>query len=514
MDAVCARTTERTQLGRYAMAERAGHDASLAFVGEGKIFHFERERFTGRRHDDGSLQPWRQACFANAGITWADIAIVVGCSVYTTVWPDAHRCSRKNNWAGETIDIDQIFVGGEITHQDENSNQKVVKPLCHISHHFAHASYAFFTSPYEEVSVMTMDGGGDACVIPETGEVIVSAASTGTIRQGIGESSCTYHVKHPRDPKNSVGAGWSGLSIELTGRVNQDGTVMALGGSTTEHPLKTSIRQLQEDTNRMFVKHITGLPSLPTVLGGGCALNGIATYNLLQSGVAKKIFVPPSVNDGGLTVGEALFALHHVLGVPRCLYAPGTVAFSGWDPGVGMLSSVTADKIAELVSQGHLVGVFQGRAESGPRALGHRSILGDPTKTEMKDRINKAKGRQSYRPVAPAMTKDFAKEHFKLIDEEAYYFMTCICKAGESAKALIPAAIHEDGSARIQILVPQAGLDDVITGLVQRGRPACVLNTSFNGPGQAIVHTPDMAIQTGRKLGLHSVVIGDTMEKL
>jgi carbamoyltransferase len=289
---------------------------------------------------------------------------------------------------------------------------------------------------------------------------------------------------------------------------------MALVGAKIDHPLKVKIVELQDRTNSLFEKLVGPLPTDAVVLSGGCALNGIGSYELLRRGTKKYLHVGPSVNDGGLVVGDALFALHAVAGFPRVYYAPGTVAFSGWDAGVELMSRETAYKVAELVAAGKVVGVFQGRAESGPRALGHRSILSDPTRPEMKDRINTLKKRLPYRPVAPVMTKEFAKEHFDLIDPEAYYFMTCIAQSRESARSLIPSGLHEDGSARIQVAIPESGLEDVIAGLQDLGRPPCVLNTSFNDSGKSIVHTVDQAVEVGTKIGLDAIAVGNDLRIL
>ena len=476
--------------------------------------HFELERFTGRRHDDKSMQPYYEACLANAGITWDDVAAVIEPTA-SSAW--SQRVSPDPpGWDSGWQHLGEVHRGGVAMLAGTSGEPVGERPLDRISHHMSHACYAFYTSPYAQARVVTMDGGGDCFYGPEhPQEAWIAGASRGHFVHDFGGCIPHFRLEHPPGLENSTGGAWTTHALALTGNPNDAGTAMALGTAACDHPLKESIRETQRRTHHLFQAHARACaPFGAVVLGGGCALNGPAAYGLLQEGVAQHLWVPPAVNDGGLTVGAALFAWCALLGRPREYHRADTIAFAGWDPGVGSMSRETATQVALLIEAGGVVGVFQGRAESGPRALGHRSILATPTRPEMRARINDIKGRQPYRPVAPATTAAFALEHFDLYDDVAYAFMTCIARSRPSAQGLIPAGLHDDGSARVQIATPQSGLMDVLNALATMGCPPCVLNTSFNRRGQAMVHTPDQAREVARELELDAVVIGEEFEVL
>jgi len=511
---------------RFAIAMYEGHDSSIAIVGEGQIHHFEAERFTGRKHDEGAARRYLEACMAHVGLTWDDIVIIVEPSLagaWSQWWPNLfpYPDGKRANEHRHFWDFaDQIDTGGTAHIPNEVNEPIATKPLARISHHMSHAAYAFYTSPFPEAGVMTMDGGGDAQAWGDgswgtgDGYGFIMGATVGQFSQAFGSSQATFNVKHPKGQENSVGAAWSSLALNLTGNVNDAGTVMALGSSQYDHPMRPRIIELQKRTNGLFERLVQQQPHRAICLAGGCALNGIASYHLLANSVIDHLWVPPAVNDGGLTVGAALFGLHALAGVPRTLYAPGVTAYAGWGIGYRLMPDALAEQVARLIVGGQIVAVFQGRAESGPRALGHRSILADPTRPGMKDRLNLIKKRQPYRPVAPVITHEFAASNLHLYDPDAYYFMTCIADAKPQAYRDIPAGLHEDGSARIQIATPESGLTGIITALEKLGRPPCVLNTSFNRKGYPIVHESDNAKIVARELGLDAIVVQDELTVL
>jgi carbamoyltransferase len=275
------------------------------------------------------------------------------------------------------------------------------------------------------------------------------------------------------------------------------------------------------------------------VLTGGVALNAVGNMRLLehfdeawfsqaqQRKARLHLWVPPTPGDPGVTIGAAwLFA--HLAGAPRG--APMTHAFYCGTPpshediaaalqaddiasqSIGNISTpegrdAIADLMAFMVSQNGIVALYQGAAETGPRALGHRSILANPCDPEVRERLNeRVKHREAIRPLAPMATLEAALEYFDLLegasdaDYNAYNYMVLTARSKPSARAKIPAVIHADGTGRIQIVRAQ---DDPLTYayLKALGRHIGVeisVNTSFNVAGP-IAQTPDQAINTLRR---------------
>jgi carbamoyltransferase len=295
-----------------------------------------------------------------------------------------------------------------------------------------------------------------------------------------------------------------------------------------------------EDAMIHVVDHLlrtTGANRL--VLTGGVALNAVGNMRLLehfdeawfsrsqQRKARLHLWVPPVPGDPGVTIGAAwLFA--HLAGAPRG--APMTHAFyCGTAPSpddiaaalaaddiasqrIGAISTPDgrdgiADLMAFMVAQGGVIAIHQGAAETGPRALGHRSILANPCDPLVRERLNeRVKYREAVRPLAPMATLEAAREYFELLEGasdanfNAYNYMVLTARSKPNAREKIPAVIHADGTGRIQIVRAE---DDPLTYayLKALGRHIGVemsVNTSFNVAGP-IAQTPQQAIDTLRR---------------
>ena len=304
-----------------------------------------------------------------------------------------------------------------------------------------------------------------------------------------------------------------------------------------------------EDAMIHVVDHLlrtTGASHL--VLTGGVALNAVGNMRLLehfdeawfakvqQRNARLHLWVPPVPGDPGVTIGAAwLFA--HLAGAPRG--APMSHAFyCGTPPSqhdivsvleaddiasqcIGDISTpegrdAIADLMAFMVAQSGVIALYQGAAETGPRALGHRSILANPCDPQARERLNeRVKYREAIRPLAPMATLEAAREYFELLpgaadaDYNAYNYMVLTAHAKPHARDKIPAVIHADGTGRIQIVRAD---DDPLTYayLKALGRHIGVelsVNTSFNVAGP-IAQSPQQAIDTLRRSkGLDVVVL-------
>jgi carbamoyltransferase len=297
---------------------------------------------------------------------------------------------------------------------------------------------------------------------------------------------------------------------------------------------------LFEDAMIHVVDHLLRVTAASRlVLTGGVALNAIGNMRLLEHfddawfaeaqrrDARLHLWVPPVPGDPGVTIGAAwLFA--HLAGAPRG--APMTHAFyCGLPPShddiagalraddvasqrIGDISTpdgrdAVADLMAFIVAQDGVIALYQGAAETGPRALGHRSILANPCNADARERLNeRVKYREAIRPLAPMATLEAAQEYFDLLpgasdaDYNAYNYMVLTAQSKQHARAKIPAVIHADGTGRIQIVRAE---DDPLTHayLKALGRRIGVemsVNTSFNVAGP-IAQTPSQAIDTLRR---------------
>jgi len=250
---------------------------------------------------------------------------------------------------------------------------------------------------------------------------------------------------------------------------------------------------------------------------------------LLRETPFEEIYIQPAAGDSGAALGAALFAYHMLLGEPRRFVMDHAYWGKEFD-GAAIhdtlaLENIRAeefsdeekilDRVADSLSQGKVAGWYQGRFEWGPRALGHRSIIADPRRSEMKDVVNtKIKFREPYRPFAPSVLENRAAEFFDLESPERHYpnrFMLYVVDVKDGAKEKLPAITHVDGSARLQTV--RRDTSPVYYRLIEKfgqatGVPV-LLNTSFNLRGEPIVTTPANALNTFYNSGLDLLVLGN-----
>jgi len=254
---------------------------------------------------------------------------------------------------------------------------------------------------------------------------------------------------------------------------------------------------LQQLTTDLYLQTAARIKSWPwpvdhLVMTGGCSMNCIANTAIHKSGLFADTWVPAQPHDGGLSLGQALFVWHHVLDRPRT--AAAWTPFLGTD--AGPISEKHIPDIIHFLEQGKSVGLCYGRAESGPRALGHRTILLDPRIADGKDRLNQhVKHREWFRPFAPMVLGacDVPSKYMSyIIDLDA---------------ALVPAVTHVDGTSRPQLV--GEGDDPFIFRLLStwKAKTGCpmLLNTSFNCQ-EPLVDTIEQARATWQRTGLDVLV--------
>ena len=292
--------------------------------------------------------------------------------------------------------------------------------------------------------------------------------------------------------------------------------------AVTEEALLRMARTLHERT---------GLKKL--CMAGGVALNSVANYKILRETPFEEIYIQPAAGDDGGAIGAALWAYHIVLGKPRefemnhCYWGE-----SYEDPAIHAFldnrsipyehfsdDSKLLDRVTDELTNGKVIGWYQGRFEWGPRALGNRSILADPRRAEMKEIVNtKIKFREPFRPFAPVVLAERAAEFFDFPNVERAYpprFMLMVSPVCADKRAVIPATTHEGGTGRLQTVdaATNPRYYEVIRRFGQATGVPVLLNTSFNLRGEPIVASPADAWHTFSHSGLDYLAMGSFLVK-
>jgi carbamoyltransferase len=261
-------------------------------------------------------------------------------------------------------------------------------------------------------------------------------------------------------------------------------------------------------------------------LAGGVALNCVANGYVLRNGPFKRLFVPPAANDAGGAQGAAAVAYCKLSGEKITSSPLKNTYLGAWfsDSEIEMVLKNTSLKgvsyqgrrgellieTAKRLSEGKVIGWFQGKAEFGPRALGSRSILADPRNPEMRDKINQmVKKRESFRPFAPVILEEKCAIYFDLDHPSPFMLETCPVKPFHD----LPAITHVDGSARVQTVNRRDNpmLADLLSAFEKITDCPILLNTSFNVRGEPIVNSPADALICFSVANLDALVIGDTL---
>lgn len=398
----------------------------------------------------------------------------------------------------------------------------------YINHHQSHAAYALISSQYEESDVLVTDGGGigyNAIFFDRTGKVYNLSDE---MPLGWLWNVCSISAKlSARDSGKLMGAAGYGKPNSklydilelLIGQFQLFGKEYAIAenfisqvSGITIYDLAATIQQFTLDKIKECVIPLKTSDNL--CVAGGVAYNGY--MNELFTKYYKNVYVPPAPGDEGQSIGNyihAEYVLNKKKHLPRI--------YNGLDYATldeELLQGLTYEKkdisiiqkeVAKSISEGAIVGWFQGRSESGNRALGNRSIVADPRNPDIKNIINHTiKFREDFRPFAPSVLEEHYREWFDTNQSSPH--MSRIMPVIEEKKAIVPGITHVDGTARIQTVTVDQ--NDRWYGLINEfykitGVPMLV-NTSFNCR-EPIVETPLNAINTFKKTNLDILVIND-----
>jgi carbamoyltransferase len=276
-----------------------------------------------------------------------------------------------------------------------------------------------------------------------------------------------------------------------------------------------SIQYTLEKTIQKYSKQLfemtEGLNDGNLCIVGGTMLNCTSNYKLLNNMDFDNLYMYPATGDDGLSVGAALYCSYNLQDIPRQKFEISDVCYTGNEyEDIEEGIDYDEDVIAKMLSESKIVAWFQGRSEFGPRALGHRSFLANPTDPKMKEILNsRVKHREWFRPFAPIVLKERVTEWFDINVDSPYMLYTCPVKKPWE----IPSVTHVDGTARVQTLTKETNekLYSLIEKLGQHTGVPIVLNTSLNVNGQPIVETPEEAIELYNNSDIDAIVINNKM---
>tara|TARA_B100001113_G_C21099812_1_gene618236 strand:- start:120 stop:1751 length:1632 start_codon:yes stop_codon:yes gene_type:complete len=409
------------------------------------------------------------------------------------------------------------------------------------THHMSHAYAAFYTSPYDEAIALTFDGGGDGEYFTinhcnrKTG---IKQLSTEWFNLGGWYVAMSRLIEQLSETKMSLSLPGKAMGILARGKVNVE-RAKAIKSLSEKDPLFRpsafaggrnivlknwrAIGHRFEETKKIFPngyqyfddqeaydhmadvqwafeksveerleKVMKEYPKLPLVLAGGCALNVLNNEKLKNKYHPRGVYVPACPSDEGLALGYVLNETRPQKPIQHHNICPTLRDEKDFDPEFKRKGKkVTNKTICKLLAEGKVIGYVQGPSEYGPRALGHRSILCDPYFADMKDRINKIKHREWWRPFAPACRKEDAHLYFESANFDNLEYMSFAPMVREDKRDEIPAVVHVDGSSRLQTVTKTSNpkFYKLLSDWEKYHGKHVLLNTSFNIKGKAILNT-------------------------
>lgn len=295
-----------------------------------------------------------------------------------------------------------------------------------------------------------------------------------------------------------------------------------------------SIQAVTEELMLKMARHahaVTGSKNL--VMAGGVALNSVANGRIIKETPFENVYIQPAAGDSGGALGAALYAYHVLLNKPRKFVMEH--AYWGQEYSIDeMKAAIEAqgfayerieddekllDQVVDRLTQSKVVSWFRGRFEWGPRALGHRSILADPRRVEMKEVVNtKIKFREPFRPFAPVVLEERTQEYFDIPSPEKYYparYMLLVTRIPEAKRDDIQAVCHVGGTGRLQTIRREwnPAYYRVVEKFGEATGVPVLLNTSYNLRGEPIVTTPQNALNTFAKSDIDALVMGPYLVK-
>jgi carbamoyltransferase len=549
----------------YRIAQ--GHDSAAALVVDGEcVAAVAEERISRRKHTGDFPIGAAEACLAIAGLDVTHLDEIVHSfdyGPYRTIYSLGEEAAR----------LYQEVLSPDAFAQRVRHHLPAFPPdrVRHTEHHVAHAASAALTSGWDDCAVVVIDGMGEvhgASVYHVRNGVIErvlqlpASNSIGilysivTLHLGFDFNSDEYKIMGLApygDPTRfgptfdqilrlESGGSWE-IPLLRHERTRED-REFHLGARRwlAEHlvearepdgsidPVHADVAAALQECLDRAILHLCAetrarVPSNRLAMAGGVALNTTANAKLQQSGLFEEIYIQPASADDGSALGAALQraasageVVNRRLPVPFLGPAHDSDAVEAalrafaTDVETTRLSTFpdVCEAAADLIAKGQVIAWYRGRMEFGPRALGHRSILADPSRADMRDRVNAmVKLREAFRPFAPAVAIEEVDRWFEVTPDTSLPYMVVNVQVRPQHRNALPAVTHVDGSARVQTVSSRDNGDfhALLAAVGARTGRQVVLNTSFNVKGQPIVNTPHEAVETFLGTGLDALVV-------
>jgi len=549
------------------------HDAAAALVRDGELVAAaEEERFTRKKHTPAFPENAIRYCLEEGGVSAGELDYVGFYEkpllkfdrILTTclaTWPRSFAQFRQAMplWLRRKLKTKRIIRKALDLRKEQ--------PILFVDHYLSHAASAYFASPFEDAAVLTADALGEwattATGYARGREITLDREIRFPHSLGLFYSAVTAYLGFRVND-----AEWKVMGLAPYGEdrfsremdqllhVFEDGSYQLDMSYFAHHysaesiynqrfadlfgrpprgpddPLEDFHSDLACSAQQKLEKALLAMaralhdqhPSANLVLAGGVGLNSSANYRLLRDGPFENLFIQPAAGDAGGSVGTALYIADALLGEPRTSAMRHAHFGPGFSDDVirGELDALElpyretrgrdelVSQTARMLREERIVGWFQGRMEFGPRALGARSILADPTRPEAKEQVNaRVKFREKFRPFAPSVPLERAGEYFELPVAESP-FMLLVVPVRVEKRSVIPAVTHVDGTSRIQTVSRDTHplYHALLTAFGELSGVPVLLNTSFNVRGEPIVCTPRDALSCYVRTGLDALVIG------
>lgn len=489
-------------------------------------------------------------------VGWADDYINV---------PDWEKGLSFSGLREQKIELNDYYRDG--FHYPVLVSIKGVKiPSYFVHHHMAHAGGSYYTSPFNNAAIITHDGYVDGqsyhsgmCYYGEKNSIYpllphhldlgalydrvgmnLGLGTTGPAGKLMGLSAYGkprfYDSKfvgnfydHQNLSSSDITSAWLFHCVKRARHMGYDMTHYRDPNHATAEinaDIAASTQKLFEMTRMELVQILfaqlqaKNLSSKNICLSGGTSLNCPSNSQIYNEGPFKNVHIEPSCDDGGLSIGAALVLYHNILDHPKHEYQPYDNAYLGplideqkitnsIEAGSRELIVERCNDVAKNAAtdlkNNQVIAWFQGSSEVGPRALGHRSILANPTFEENWKRVNELKTRELWRPFAPVVLEEHVHKWFYDVPRHSPHMLFNARVRTNS----LPAITHTDGTARIQTVTQSEGAYyQVLQYFYEMTGTGVLMNTSFNGPGEPIIETPEDALKFFIKSPFDALYIG------
>ena len=409
------------------------HNSSVCYVEDGEIlFASESERFTGLKND-----------------SWVPGELLEMYDYDNMVYYE--KPFKKN--------IRRLLAG------QSWENTRFKYDNCY-SHHLSHAAAGFYTSPFKECNILVIDAIGEWETITIWDNLKKIKSWSYPYSLGLLYSAVTQYLGYKPNEEEYIVMGMSAFgepvyNYEYLLYENNHRGIKSLYGKPVD--IAASIQKLYENE---LLKLVKMCPKKNLIIMGGCALNCVANSKIK----GKNIWIMPSPGDAGSSLGASALKQEKI---------KWEHPYLGYD----ISRYINPKEVVDDLLENKIVGVANGRAEFGPRALGNRSLLGDP-RYDIKDTVNTIKRRQKFRPFAPAILEEFADEYF---EGPMNRYMQFVAKAKHDYKSVT----HVDGTARVQVVEKdcKSVIRPILEEFYERTKVPMLLNTSLNIKGKPMVNT-------------------------